>query len=63
MANLLPQRNLSVDLALKAPTAALNTARAHGYHEAGMGLLTLMSFVKHREHDWNVLHAHQREVD
>ena len=21
------------------------------------------SFVKHREHDWNVLHAHQREVD
>src|SRR5258705_2256970 len=27
------------------------------------GLLTLMSFVKHREHDWNVLHAHQREVD
>jgi hypothetical protein len=25
--------------------------------------LTLMSFVKHREHDWNVLHAHQREVN
>jgi hypothetical protein len=22
-----------------------------------------MSFVKHREHDWNVLHARQREVD
>jgi hypothetical protein len=28
-----------------------------------MSPLTLMSFVKHREHDWNVLHAHQREVD
>ena len=27
------------------------------------GPLTLMSFVKHRGHDWNVLHAHQREVD
>jgi hypothetical protein len=27
------------------------------------GPLTLMSFVKHREHDWNVLHARQREVD
>jgi hypothetical protein len=22
-----------------------------------------MSFVKHREHDWNVLHTRQREVD
>jgi hypothetical protein len=22
-----------------------------------------MSFVKHRRHDWNVLHARQREVD
>jgi hypothetical protein len=22
-----------------------------------------MSFVKHRGHDWNVLHARQREVD
>jgi homoserine O-acetyltransferase/O-succinyltransferase len=26
-------------------------------------LITLMSFVKHRGHDWNVLHARQREVD
>ncbi len=26
-------------------------------------VFTLMSFVKHREHDWNVLHARQREVD
>jgi len=27
------------------------------------GPLTLMSFVKHRGHDWNVLHARQRGVD
>ncbi len=27
------------------------------------GQLTLMSFVKHCGHDWNVLHARQREVD
>jgi len=30
---------------------------------ASYGLLTLMSFVKRRGHDWNVLHARQREVD
>jgi len=26
-------------------------------------VVTLMSFVKHRGHDWGVLHARQREVD
>jgi uncharacterized protein GlcG (DUF336 family) len=32
MANLLTQRNLSTDLALKAATAALEAARSRGYH-------------------------------
>jgi len=49
-----------------APKIVLQQYRARrgsADHLPGGSAYSLMSFVKHREHDWNVLHAHQREVD
>ncbi len=38
-------------------------AAPHGSAYSDVLCQALMSFVKHRGHDWNVLHARQREVD
>jgi hypothetical protein len=39
------------------------TASRFGAQGLRLEPVSLMSFVKHRRHDWDVLHARQREVD